>query len=89
MSEIYSFRRVIFVTVTCQVPYMEVSMLIYFKKKSSTEKSVPVYIFSLNTEMIDRLRQLYFPSTAETAGKYRKISDCHRKGYACLMGEKL
>ena len=68
---------------------MEVSMLISFKQKTSIAKLVPVYISSLHTEMIDRLRQRYFPSTAETAGKYRKISDCHRKGYACLMGEKL
>ena len=37
--------------------------------------------------MIDRLRQLYYPST-ETAGPYRKIPGCHTKGYACLVGEK-
>ena len=70
-----------------QVPYMEVSMLISFKLKTSIAKVVQVYITKLNAEMIDRLRQLYFPST-ETAGRYRKISGCHTKRYACLMGEK-
>ena len=39
-------------------------------------------------QMIDRLRQLKSPST-ETAGRYRKISGCHTKGYACLMDEKV
>ena len=42
-------------------------MLISFKQKTSVAKVVQVYISKLNTEMIDRLRQLYFPGT-ETAG---------------------
>ena len=46
-------------------------MLISFKQKTSVAKVVQVYISKLNTEMIDSLRQLYFPST-ETAGRYRK-----------------
>ena len=73
--------------IACQIPYTEVSILISFKQKTSVAKVVQVYISKLNTEMIDRLRQLYFPST-ETAGRYRKISGCHTKGYACLMGEE-
>ena len=93
MSEMYSFRSLIFLSigswhVACQVPYMEVSMLISFKQKTSVAKVVRVYISKLNTERIDRLRKLYFPST-ETAGRYRKISGCHTMGYACLMGEKV
>ena len=44
-------------------------MLISFKQKISVAKVVQLYISKLNTEMIDRLRQLYFPCT-ETAGRY-------------------
>ena len=62
-------------------------MLISFKQKTSVAKVVQVYIFRLKTEMSDRLRQLYFRST-ETADRYRKISGCHTKGHACLIGEK-
>ena len=51
---------------------MEVSMLISFKQKTSVANVVQVYIFTLNIEMIDKLRQLYFPST-ETAGRYKNI----------------
>ena len=54
--------------VACQLPYMEVSMLISFKQKTSVAKVVKIYISKLNTEMVDRLRQLYFPST-DTAGQ--------------------
>ena len=36
--------------------------------------------------MIDILRQHYFPRS-ETTSRDRKISGCHIKGYACLMGE--
>ena len=71
-----------------QVPFMEVSMLISFKQNTSVAKVVQVYISKLNVEMIDILRKLYFPS-AETAGRYRKISGCHIKGCACLMDEKI
>ena len=59
---------------------------ISFKQKT-VAKVVQVYISKLNTEMIDRLRQVYFPST-EIAGRYRKISGRHTKGHACLIGEK-
>ena len=38
--------------------------------------------------MIDILRQHYFPRS-ETTSRDRKISGCHTKGYACLMGEKI
>ena len=62
-------------------------MLISFKQKTYAAKVVQVFISKLNTEMIDRLRQLQGPSI-ETAGRYRKITGCHTKGYACLMGEK-
>ena len=55
--------------------------------KTSVAKEVQGYISKLNAEKIDRLRQLNFPST-ETAGRNRKISGCHTKGYACLMREK-
>ena len=75
------------VHVACQVPYMEVNMLISFKQKTSAAKVVQVYISKLNTEMIVRLRQLNNPNT-EAATRYRKISDCPTKGYACLVGEK-
>ena len=62
-------------------------MLISFKQKTSVAKVVQVYISKLNTEMIDRFRQLKRPCT-ETAGRHRNISGCHTKGYTCLMGEK-
>ena len=42
-------------------------MLISFKQKNYAAKVVQVYISKLNTEMIDRMRQLRSPST-ETAG---------------------
>ena len=48
--------------VACQVPYMEESMFVSFKQKTSVAKAVYVNISKLNTEMIDSLRQLYFPS---------------------------
>ena len=66
MSEMYSFRGN-FCHKACQVPYMEVSMLISFKQKTSVAKEVQMYILKLNTEMIDIFRQLYFSST-ETTG---------------------
>ena len=62
-------------------------MLISFKSKTSVAKVVQVNIAKLNTEMIDILRQLYFPIT-EKLCRYRKISGCHTQGYACLMDEK-
>ena len=62
-------------------------MLISFKQKTSAAKVVQVYISKLNTEMIDKLRQLNNPNT-EAATRYRNISDCHTNGYACLVGEK-
>ena len=64
-------------------------MLISFKKKTSVAKVVQVYISKLNAEMIDRLIKPYFFPSTERAVRYRKISGCHTKGYACLMGENL
>ena len=63
--------------VACHLSFMEVhvNMLISLKQKTSALKEVKVYISKLNTEMIDRLRQLQSPST-ETAGRIRKISGC-------------
>ena len=61
---------------------MEVNMLVPFTQKTPAAK-VHVYISKLNTEMIDRLRHLVLRQQAETV----KISGCHTKGYACLMGE--
>ena len=58
------------------------SMLIPFKQKTSVVNVVQVYISKLNTEMIDILRQFYFPST-ETAGRYRKNLRLPHKGI-CL-----
>ena len=52
---------------------MEVNMLISVKLEISAAKGVQVYIFQLNTEMIDRLRQIKSSST-EVEGRYRKIS---------------
>ena len=69
------------------IPYIKANMLISFRYKICAAKVVQVYISKLNTEMIGRLRQLNSPST-ETAGRYRKSSDCHTNGYACLIGEK-
>ena len=62
-------------------------MLSSFKQKTPATKVVQLYISKLNSEMIDILRKLKSPST-EVASRYRKISGCHTKGYACLMGEK-
>ena len=63
------------------MPYMEVSMLFSFKQKTSVAKVVLVYISKLNTEMIDILRQHYFPRK-EITSRDRKISGCYTKGYA-------
>ena len=56
------------------------------KRVNFFSKVVQVYISILNKEMIDSLRQLNSPST-ETARQNRKISGCHTKRFACLMGE--
>ena len=61
-------------------------MLISFKQNTFAKKVVPMYISKLSKEMIDILRQLYFPRI-ETTSRYRKISGGHTKGYACLMCE--
>ena len=47
--------------VACQLPFMEVNMLISFKQKTPAIKVVQVYISKLNIEMTDILRQPYFP----------------------------
>ena len=65
---------------------MEGNLLISFKQRTSAAKVVQVYLSKLNTEMIDRLRQLKRPST-ETEGRRIRISGCHTKWHACLMGE--
>ena len=62
-------------------------MLISFKQKASAAKVVQVYISKPNTVMIE-IKTAKCPST-ETTGRNRKISGCHTKGYACLMGEKI
>ena len=67
---------------------MDVKVLMSFKQKISPAKVVQVYISKLNTELIDRLRQLKSPSS-ETVGRCRKVSGCHTKEYACLMDEKV
>ena len=90
MSEMYSFMGVILSLyswhVTYQLPFMEANMFISFKQKTLVAKVVKMHISKLNTEIINRLRQLYFPSN-ETADQYREILGCHSQGYACLMGE--
>ena len=53
----YSFRSY-FWHEACQVPYMEVNMFISSKQMTYVATVVQVYISKLNTDMIDRLRQL-------------------------------
>ena len=74
--------------VACQLPFKEVNMLLSFKQKTSAAKVVEVYISKLNTEMIE-IETAINVLVLRQQGRNRKISSCHTKGYACLMGEKI
>ena len=57
-------------------------------KSSCSPKTYVVEVVSehLNIEMMDNLRQQFYPRMRQ-AGPDKKISDSHRKGYFCSMCE--